>query len=258
MIKVSRLGKTYGKAGAAVDAVRDLTFAVDPGEIIGLLGPNGAGKTTAMRMLTTLLPPTSGTAVVAGHDLLADPVGVRRRIGYVAQSGATGYGRPLGEELADQAMLYGMSRREALLRAGEVMELLGIADLAPRAGETLSGGQRRRFDLAFGLLHRPSALFLDEPSLGLDPGTRAELWHLVRELREDHGVTVVLSTHYLDEADALCDRLLIVDRGTLVADGSPGELKSRVPGGTATLDEVFRWLTGRKAPKEEPQPKALV
>ncbi|GII93772.1 ABC transporter ATP-binding protein [Sinosporangium siamense] len=258
MIESSGLSKTYGKAPAAVEAVRGLTFTVAPGQIVGLLGPNGAGKSTTMRLLTTLLRPTSGTATVAGRDLLADPEGVRRRIGYVAQGGSTPYGQPLLEELELQAMLYGMSRPEARRRVAEVLDLFEVADLAARSGETLSGGQRRRFDLALGLLHRPPVVFLDEPTAGLDPGARAEVWDLVRTLRGEHGVTVVLSTHYLDEAEALCDRLLVIDRGRLAGDGSPGDLRERVPGGAADLEEVFRWLTGRPASEEQPAPKALV
>ncbi|WP_084958613.1 ABC transporter ATP-binding protein [Thermoactinospora rubra] len=217
MIRTHGLRKTY-KGG--VEAVAGLDLEVEAGQIAGLLGPNGAGKTTAMRMLATLLRPTAGTAAVAGHDLLADPQGVRRSIGYVSQHGGSGLTSPLGEELVLQAMLYGMRAGQARRRVGEVLELLGVAGLETRTGAELSGGQRRRFDLAFGLLHRPRVLFLDEPTASLDPDSRATLWRHVKGL----GITTVVSTHLLEEAQALCDRLLIMNRGRIVASGTPEEL----------------------------------
>ncbi|MER6951491.1 ATP-binding cassette domain-containing protein [Nonomuraea sp. NPDC000554] len=243
MIKTTGLSKTF-KGG--VEAVRGVDLSVEPGEIVGFLGPNGAGKTTTMRMLTTLLSPTSGTATVAGHDLLADPRGVRRRIGYVSQGGGVNLMNPLAAELELHAMLYGMRRADARTRVREVLAQLELEGLEERPGGALSGGQRRRFDVAFGMVHRPALLFLDEPTTGLDPQSRANLWEHIRALRSVHGVTVFLTTHYLDEADALCDRLLIIDHGRIVAEGAPAELKS----GGRTLDDVFLDITGRSLREE--------
>ncbi|MGV9779560.1 ABC transporter ATP-binding protein, partial [Streptosporangium sp. NPDC003464] len=220
---------------------------VEAGEIVGFLGPNGAGKTTTMRMLTTLLRPTGGTATVAGHDLLTDPRAVRRHIGYVSQHGGIGPADPVGEALELHALLYGMRPAEARERIGEVLDGFGLTGLEARPGGALSGGQRRRFDLAFGLVHGPSLLFLDEPTTGLDPQSRANLWDHVRRLRQERGLTVFLTTHYLDEADALADRLFVIDHGVIVAEGTPAELK----GGSGTLDDVFLAITGRSL-REEP------
>ncbi|GHH69702.1 ABC transporter ATP-binding protein [Streptosporangium violaceochromogenes] len=237
MIKTSGLCKTFP---GGVTAVRGVDLAVEAGEIVGFLGPNGAGKTTTMRMLTTLLRPSGGTATVAGHDLLADPRAVRRRIGHVSQGGAVSPAVPVRDDLLLHAMLYGMRAAPARERIGKVLERLGLTGLEARPGAALSGGQRRRFDLAFGLVHGPSLLFLDEPTTGLDPQSRAGLWEHVRDLRERDGLTVFLTTHYLDEADALADRLFVIDRGVIVAEGTPAELK----GGSASLDEAFLAITG--------------
>ncbi|MET8339182.1 ATP-binding cassette domain-containing protein [Streptosporangium canum] len=244
MIKTSDLSKTFP---GGVEAVRGVDLAVEAGEIVGFLGPNGAGKTTTMRMLTTLLRPTGGTATVAGHDLVTDPEGVRRRIGYVSQNGGLSPADPVGEELELHAMLYGMRPAEARERVREVLDDLDLTGLETRPGGALSGGQRRRFDLGFGLVHDPSLLFLDEPTTGLDPQSRANLWDHVRRLRERRGLTVFLTTHYLDEADALADRLFVIDHGVIVAEGTPAELK----GGSGTLDDVFLSITGRSL-REEP------
>ncbi|GAA2868468.1 ATP-binding cassette domain-containing protein [Streptosporangium fragile] len=238
MIKTSALSKTFP---GGVEAVRGVDMAVEAGEIVGFLGPNGAGKTTTMRMLTTLLTPSGGSATVAGHDLVTGPREVRRRIGYVSQGGGIGPADPVGEELELHAMLYGMRPAEARERVAELLDLFSLTGLADRPGGALSGGQRRRFDLAFGLVHRPSLLFLDEPTTGLDPQSRADLWAHIRRLRDEHGLTVFLTTHYLDEADALADRLIIIDHGVIVAEGTPAGLK----GGTGTLDDVFLSITGR-------------
>ncbi|MEU0566784.1 ATP-binding cassette domain-containing protein [Nonomuraea sp. NPDC005983] len=243
MIKTTGLSKTF-KGG--VEAVRGVDLSVEAGEIVGFLGPNGAGKTTTMRMLTTLLRPTSGTATVAGHDLLADPRGVRRRIGYVSQGGGINLMNPVAVELELHARLYGMRREDARTRVREVLAQLELEGLEERPGGALSGGQRRRFDVAFGMVHRPALLFLDEPTTGLDPQSRANLWEHIRALRSVRGVTVFLTTHYLDEADALCDRLLIIDHGRIVAEGAPAELKS----GGRTLDDVFLDITGRSLREE--------
>ncbi|MGP3958115.1 ABC transporter ATP-binding protein [Nonomuraea sp. 3N208] len=243
MIVTSDLTKTFD---GGVEAVKGVDITVEPGEIVGFLGPNGAGKTTTMRMLTTLLKPTSGSATVAGHDLLDDQRQVRKRIGYVAQGSGILPMSPLKGELELQGMLYGLSREEATARTREVLARLELTGLESRAAATLSGGQRRRFDIAFALLHDPVLLFLDEPTTGLDPQSRANLWDHIRSLRAEHGMTVFLTTHYLDEADALCDRLLIIDHGRIVAEGTPAELKA----GGRTLDEVFLDITGRSLREE--------
>jgi ABC-2 type transport system ATP-binding protein len=243
MIKTSALTKTFD---GGVEAVKGVDITVEPGEIVGFLGPNGAGKTTTMRMLTTLLKPTSGTATVAGHDLLADPREVRRRIGYVAQGSGLLPTAPLKGELELQAMLYGLTRQEAAARTAEVLARLELTGLENTVAAALSGGQRRRFDIAFALLHDPALIFLDEPTTGLDPQSRANLWDHIRALRAERGMTVFLTTHYLDEADALCDRLLIIDHGRIVAAGTPAELKT----GGRTLDDVFLDITGRSLREE--------
>ncbi|MBV7295030.1 ATP-binding cassette domain-containing protein [Corynebacterium sp. TAE3-ERU12] len=217
-------------------AVDNLTFDVAPGSIIGFLGPNGAGKSTSLRMLTTLLKPDSGSARVVGCDIATDPVGVRRAIGYVSQSGSTGGTAHAGEEVVDHGRMYGLSLREATARAEALFEDLDLGGLWDRRPRTLSGGQRRRLDIAMGLVHRPQLIFLDEPTTGLDPQARQNLWDHIRGLRENHGVTVFITTHYLDEADALSDRLLIVDHGRLVADGSPRKLKRDIPGELVSLE----------------------
>ena len=221
-------------------AVHDLDLDVGAGEIVGLLGPNGAGKTTTLRMLTTLLRPTAGTATIAGADLLEDPAGVRRRIGSVAQGGSTDPSCTVDEELVLQARLHGFGRRAARERAEDLAAEFEL-DAALPTGQ-LSGGQRRRLDLALGLVNRPVVLFLDEPSVGLDPRSRASLWTQVRKVR-DAGTTIVLSTHYLDEADACCDRVVLIDAGRVVADDTPQQLKRQVGGDQPSLDAVFLALT---------------
>lgn len=234
VIEVEDLEKRFGARGTVVRAVAGLSFSVDPGEIFGLLGPNGAGKTTTMRMLTTLLPIDAGRAVVAGVDVAARPAEVRRQIGYVSQSGGADTLATGRENLVLQGALYGMTRTELDVRVPEVLDLFDLGELAERRVKTYSGGQRRRLDVALGIVHRPRVLFLDEPSTGLDPQNRANLWHHVRALAEV-GTTVVLTTHYLEEADALCDRVVIVDHGRIVAGGTPTALKAAVPGATLTL-----------------------
>ncbi|WP_166348928.1 ATP-binding cassette domain-containing protein [Phytoactinopolyspora limicola] len=235
MITARNLARTFTTRSGPVEAVRGVDIDVAEGEIVGLLGPNGAGKTTTLRMLTTLLGATGGEATVAGHDLRRDPRGVRSSIGYVAQGGASLDEAVVIEELVLQARLFGLSKTAALVNAEELVTTFGLRDLRQRACKQLSGGQRRRVDISLGLVHRPRLIFLDEPTTGLDPQSRTNLWEHIRKLRAG-GVTIVLTTHYLDEADALCDRVLVMDQGTIVAEGSPDELKQRITGDIVTIE----------------------
>ncbi|MDG4862573.1 ATP-binding cassette domain-containing protein [Streptomyces sp. T-3] len=258
IISTAGLAKTFRTKAGPVEAVRGIDLTVTPGEILGFLGPNGAGKTTTLRMLTTLLPPTSGAATVAGCDLARDPGGVRQKIGYVAQSGGVDLSVSVREELVTQGRLYRLSKAEAAARADELARDLGLTDLMDRPCAALSGGQRRRLDIAMGLTHRPEVLFLDEPTTGLDPGSRADLWDLVRRLRDEHGTTVFLTTHYLDEADALSDRLVVVDKGQVVAEGTPSALKLQYGGSIdATLQDTFLAITGRSLTPKDTAPVAV-
>ena len=235
MIHARGLARTFRKRKQEVHAVTGVDLDVAAGEIVGFLGPNGAGKTTTLRMLTTLLAPSAGSATVAGCDLVADPVGVRRRIGYVSQSGSTAPEARAGEEVVDHARLYGVSTADAVARGRQLFRDLDLDGLWERQPRAMSGGQRRRLDIAMGLVHEPGLVFLDEPTTGLDPQARANLWQHIRGLRADRGTTVFLTTHYLDEADALCDRILVIDRGAIVASGTPDELKSGVGGDVLTV-----------------------
>jgi ABC-2 type transport system ATP-binding protein len=236
LISVRGLARSFKTRDGVVDAVRGIDFDVRAGEIVGLLGPNGAGKTTTLRMLTTLLEPSAGTATVAGRDLAREPREVRRRIGYVAQVGsAPSAGTIVGEELVTQARLQGLSKADAAARLDELAPRLTLEGLTGRALLELSGGQRRRFDIALGLMHAPPVVFLDEPTTGLDPQSRANLWDLIRMLRSETGVTILLTTHYLEEADALCDRILVMDHGELVADDTSAALKARISGDVIQL-----------------------
>ena len=240
IIEARGLARTFTSHKRMVEAVRGVSLSVREGEIVGFLGPNGAGKTTTLRMLTTLLKPTAGTATVAGADLLRDPGGVRRRIGYVPQAiGQTGGGSDpnamVTEELTLQAQLYRVPGAEIAPRTEAVARQLELSGLSGRLVKTLSGGQRRRLDIALGLVHSPALVFLDEPTTGLDPQSRSNLWDHIRGLRATLGTTIFLTTHYLDEADALCDRVLIIDNGRIVAGGAPEELKRRISGDLVTL-----------------------
>jgi ABC-2 type transport system ATP-binding protein len=231
MIEARGLTRAFGE----MRAVQGVDLDVEAGELAGFLGPNGAGKTTTQRMLTTLLSPTAGRAVVAGHDVAAEPREVRRRIGFVAQGGGAEPEARVGEELVDQARLHGLGAREARERGRALLGELELEGAWDRPVKTLSGGQRRRLDIAMGLVHAPSVVFLDEPTSGLDPQARANLWTHVRRLRDELGTTVFLTTHYLEEADALCDRVLVIDRGRIVAEGTPEALKRRVSGDAVEL-----------------------
>jgi ABC-2 type transport system ATP-binding protein len=209
-----------------VEAVRSLDLEIGQGELVAFLGPNGAGKSTTLRMLTTLIEPTSGTAAVAGHDVVTGQREVRRTIGYVGQGNGAGR-RQLGrDELVSQGRAHGLSRAAARRRAEELIEELDLGAVAGRKVLSLSGGQRRRLDIAMGLVHLPRVLFLDEPSTGLDPQNRANLQDIVRRLHAETGSTVVLTTHYLEEADALAGRVIVVDHGRMIADDTAARLKS--------------------------------
>jgi ABC-2 type transport system ATP-binding protein len=232
IIRARRLAKAFGqkRGRPPVDAVRGVDFDVDEGEIVGFLGPNGAGKTTTLRMLTTLLRPTAGRATIAGHDLIRNPAGVRRNIGYVAQRSGTAPESTIGEELELQGRLYGLTKAEARRRGAHLVDELDLHGCAARPTKTLSGGQRRRLDIALGLIHAPRLVFLDEPSTGLDPESRANLCDHITRLRTEKAMTVFLTTHYLDEVDLLADRVLVIDQGTIVATGTPETLKSTLSG----------------------------
>jgi ABC-2 type transport system ATP-binding protein len=233
MIETRGLRKSFtsrqGREKKTIEAVRGVDLTVTEGEIFGFLGPNGAGKTTTLRMLATLLPPDGGEATIAGVDLLKDPALVRRKIGYVAQGGSTWDDSTAREELVLQARLYGIHKAAAQQRAEQVLNAFQLAEYADRKCKTYSGGQRRRVDIALGIIHEPQVVFLDEPTSGLDPQSRAHMWVEIRRLR-DEGMTVFITTHYLDEADVLCDRISIMDNGEIVASGTPAALKREISG----------------------------
>ncbi|HEX2316031.1 MAG TPA: ATP-binding cassette domain-containing protein [Thermomonospora sp.] len=235
MIRTRGLTRHFTAKKQKVEAVRGLDLDIEAGELVALLGPNGAGKSTTLRMLTTLLTPTSGTAEVAGRDVVADPRGVRHRIGYVGQGNGAAHSQRGRDELVSQGRAYGLSRTAARARAAELIDSLDLAAVADRVVSSLSGGQRRRLDIAMGLIHAPGLLFLDEPSTGLDPQNRANLADHIRRLRAEHGTTVVLTTHYLDEADQLAERVVVIDHGRVIADDTPERLKSEHAGDRITL-----------------------
>jgi ABC-2 type transport system ATP-binding protein len=238
MIETKGLRKSFrsrdGRTKKTVEAVRGVDLSVQEGEIFGFLGPNGAGKTTTLRMLATLIEPDGGEATVAGVDLRRDPGEVRRRIGYVAQGGSTWDESTAREELVLHARMYGVSKVDAQRRAATALDAFQLAEYADRKCKTYSGGQRRRVDIALGIIHGPRVVFLDEPTTGLDPQSRAHMWEEIRRLRAD-GMTVFITTHYLEEADALCDRVAIIDYGEIVAEGTPDELKRDIAGDVVTI-----------------------
>jgi ABC-2 type transport system ATP-binding protein len=240
-IVLDRLEKTYPDGTKAVDAI---SLTVATGEAYGILGPNGAGKSTTIGMLGTLVRPTGGRARVAGFDVEAHPIEVRRRIGFaMQQAGIDEFATP-SELMVLQGRLHGLAKHDAAMRADLLLQTLGLEEFARKRLGTLSGGTKRRVDLAASLMHLPPIVFLDEPTQGLDPRSRAALWEMLDRLRHELAVTLVLTTHYMDEVERLCDRVGIIDRGTLVAEGTPTALRS-VIGPEATLEDVYLRLTGR-------------
>ncbi|HEU5102018.1 MAG TPA: ATP-binding cassette domain-containing protein [Roseiflexaceae bacterium] len=235
MIRTQGLSRQFRVKKETVKAVRGVDLEVRKGEMVAFLGPNGAGKSTTLRMLTTLLRPSAGTASVAGCDVRSDPAGVRRRIGYIGQGNGAGHAQRVRDELVCQGRCYGLSFAESRRRADELLATLDLDTLAACGVTTLSGGQRRRLDIALGLIHRPELLFLDEPSTGLDPHNRANLWEHILRLREQYGTTIFLTTHYLDEADNMTERVLIIDHGRVIADDSPEKLKADLAGDRIVL-----------------------
>ena len=233
-VRTSGLRKAFRVKNKPVEAVNGIDLTVATGQIFGFLGPNGAGKTTTLRILTTLLPADAGEAFVAGADVRRSPQEVRRRIGYVGQLGGADASATGRENLLLQGRLYGMTAAQAARRTGELIEAFDLGAFAGRVARSYSGGQRRRLEVALGIMHRPRVLFLDEPTTGLDPQNRANLWDQLRLLREG-GTTVFLTTHYLDEADQLSDRLAIIDQGRVIAEGTPAELKQRYSGDTIAI-----------------------
>jgi daunorubicin resistance ABC transporter ATP-binding subunit len=251
IVRVEAVRKTFGGKGRALDGV---SLAFDPGIIYGLLGPNGAGKTTLIRILTTLIEPDSGSAWVAGIDVARDPVGVRRRIGLAGQSAAVDEFLTGRENVEMIGLLYGLPGAEARRRATEVLEGIDLTEAADRPARTYSGGMRRRLDLAASLVGRPQVLFLDEPTTGIDPRSRLDVWDLLRDLVRS-GTTVLLTTQYLEEADTLADRIAVIDRGRLIGEGTADEMKDRIGGAVIEVsveetrrDEALRVLAGLDGP----------
>ncbi len=245
VVETTALTRKFGNF-TAVDGV---SLKVGQGEIFGLIGPNGAGKSTLIKMLTTLLPPTSGSATIAGFDIIRQPAEVRRHIGYVPQllsadGSLTGF-----ENMLLSARLYGVPRRERRERIERALARMGLAEVAHHLAGQYSGGMLRRLEIAQSLLHRPAVLFLDEPTVGLDPAARETVWERVLELRARFRRTMIVTSHHLDEINEFCDRIALIDRGLIAAVGSPAELKSGI-GPDATLDDVFMRLTAAKSETE--------
>jgi len=236
IISARGLSKQFGgPAGSTVVAVSDLTMDIEAGSLTAFLGPNGAGKSTSLRMLTTLLEPTGGSARVCGFDIADQPEEVRARIGYIGQKNGAGQYQRVRDELLGQGALYGLGRAASRRRADELIEILDLGELAGRRTMALSGGQRRRVDIALGLVPEPRLLFLDEPSTGLDPQSRANLWEHLLALRARYDTTLFLTTHYLDEADQFSERVLVVDHGRIIADDSAARLKANLAGDRISL-----------------------
>jgi ABC-2 type transport system ATP-binding protein len=235
MIRTRGLTKDFARGDRTVHAVQGLDLDIAAGELVAVLGPNGAGKSTTMRMLTTLIAPTAGRAEVGGYDVVAEAAGVRRTIGYVGQGNGAGHNQRVRDELRTQGAVFGLDRHTARRRADELLDALDLTALAGRKVSSLSGGQRRRLDVAIGLVHAPKILFLDEPSTGLDPQNRANLWSHVLRMRAEHAMTVVLTTHYMDEADAMAERVVVVDHGRIIADDTADRLKADLAGDRVVL-----------------------
>jgi ABC-2 type transport system ATP-binding protein len=232
VVEARNLKKTY----ASVEAVVDISFAMAAGEVVCLLGPNGAGKSTTVRILATLTRADEGTAVVVGHDVRNRPRAVRAAIGYVAQSAGTDVYLTGRENLLVQAAAHRMSRADARRRAAELLTLVGLADAANRTVGTYSGGMRRRLEIAMGIVHNPRLLFLDEPTTGLDPEARARMWGELGRLRAEQNLSILLTTHYLEEADQLADRVVIISQGRVVVEGTPESLKAGLAGDSITIE----------------------
>ncbi|HEY5848245.1 MAG TPA: ATP-binding cassette domain-containing protein [Microlunatus sp.] len=235
MIHTDQLTRHFVSKKETVEAVRGVDIDVAAGELVAFLGPNGAGKSTTLRMLTTLLPPTSGRAQVAGADIVSEPAKVRARIGYIGQGNGGGHSFRVIDELHAQGRFYGLSAAESHARATELIGSLDLGGLEKRQIISLSGGQRRRLDVALGLMNSPRLLFLDEPSTGMDPHNRANLWEHIRRLRAELGTTIVLTTHYLEEADAEAERVIVIDHGQIIADDTAPHLKATLAGDLVTV-----------------------
>jgi ABC-2 type transport system ATP-binding protein len=235
MIHTDQLTRHFVSKKETVEAVRGVDLDIAAGELVAFLGPNGAGKSTTLRMLTTLLPPTSGRAQVAGADITSEPAVVRSRIGYIGQGSGGGLSFRVIDELVGQGRFYGLSSADALTRASALMASLDLVGMEKRQISSLSGGQRRRLDVALGLMNSPQLLFLDEPSTGMDPHNRANLWDHIRKLRAELGTTIVLTTHYLEEADAEAERVIVIDHGQIIADDTAAHLKATLAGDLVTI-----------------------
>ncbi|MFC7878630.1 ATP-binding cassette domain-containing protein [Isoptericola sp. NPDC057391] len=235
MIRARGLTKTFSRRKETVEAVKGIDVDVAEGELVAFLGPNGAGKSTTLRMLTSLLEPTAGEATVAGYDVVAHPAQVRARLGFIGQGNGGGFSYKVVDELHNQGRFYGLTPEVYKERAADLMAALELGGLEKRSVQSLSGGQRRRLDVALGLMNHPPLLFLDEPTTGLDPHSRANLWGHITAMRERYGMTVVLTTHYLDEADSMAERVVVIDHGEIIADAAPEVLKRRYADDTLTV-----------------------
>ena len=246
VLATDRLTKRFGQ----LTAVSAVTFSVAHGEAFGILGRNGAGKTTLIKMLTTLLPPTSGSASVAGHDLVREAAAVRRLIGYVPQGLSSDADLTARENLQILAALYDIPRAQRPARIQSILSLVGLEDAANRLVKTYSGGMTRRLEIGQAMLHRPPLLFLDEPTVGLDPVAREAIWNHVQQLRAEFGVAVCLTTHYMDEAQHLCSRFMVLRNGAAVAIGTLAELRAAASLPDASLDDLFGYFTEGPAAQE--------